>query len=993
VSAAPRPPTTAAAPDGTGLAGEPAAAPPDLEAVATRVESDLLAPLAREMPRLFVGLASLSLVTAAHVARIGTGLARIAALILLASPIVAATAALVIRRRRRGDPRAVVRAAGEAFDRHETSRALAHVALAERIEASPGHEGVSPGLARLHAARALARLPLERLAPLGARRATIARSSALAVAFAALVVLAVAHERFVEGVDVALARKGVAPLSLPWLDDVVVTIHPPAYLHLEDRKFHLGEGGLGERTIEAHRGSSIVVRGRPRRTGRELVLFGSAEGGGGAVREVPFLDDGKGRVVAHWSVESSGSLRVRARFGPVAIDEPQGFGIRAIADAVPVVELEGAPGSIEIAKAEGAIPLRYDASDDHGLREVHLVLRVGAREERRVLAKLDGEPKHDRGGYVLRTTDPLIAKARTPVAVRIEARDNDPVTGPKWGRSADLTLVPPVVGAAEAKRYAAVRAVRDRLVDDVAAAIDKESSPDPAIAKALDERFGETERAIEEVLIASHDGLRISSRTALLVRGRIRKVHDALVAARKSPRAKYGAVVDELSKLALSVDSALRALGSRDAKTIAKLLADVAEDGANAIRESSSDPSDGATSASDASARLAVDLEALDGGGGSLRSLGELGRDLGEIVENDLRRVARGRTAGPAHHAELALRDLAMRLRDPTPSFGGGTNPSAPGEPTDDDDVDGEGDESEGEAAAGDQQQKLEELAKEHGGATGEVEDLLRAAEDPKGLEGIEEEAKRRAKALRDSVAKLPKIAGLRKTLEAAEAAAREKVEGMAEALEGLQIGDAREKGDSSLKSLEEARDKAWSQIGEDAKLDQVGREVQKQIDWIDDLLAKLRKAAAQKAQSKVKSVAPREKGLEQKATEMADEKETAAPLPGPIRDLLQEAAKKMKDASEKLERGEGDKGLEAQKEAQRLLERARDAARAEEPEGRGEHGGKQLDPDAKLDIPKAEDHKGPEAFRKRVLEGLGSGASSGRLKDAVKRYAEGLIK
>jgi hypothetical protein len=42
--------------------------------------------------------------------------------------------------------------------------------------------------------------------------------------------------------------------------------------------------------------------------------------------------------------------------------------------------------------------------------------------------------------------------------------------------------------------------------------------------------------------------------------------------------------------------------------------------------------------------------------------------------------------------------------------------------------------------------------------------------------------------------------------------------------------------------------------------------------------------------------------------------------------------------------------------------------------------------------IPRAEDYKGPEAFRRRVLEGLGNAADP-RLKDAVKRYAERLLR
>ncbi len=953
-----------------------APAPPTFDEVAARVRGDLYGPVAAERRKVAVALILATIVAAAHLARVGTAGARIAAAIALFLVVVSPAVVEIVARRRGRNPRTVVRSAAFALGARETQRALDHVALAERIAQSPDHEGVSPSLARLHASRALGRLDLSRLRPMGERFSSLARSTAIFVIAIALVVLAVAPARFVEGVDVALARKGIAPIPLPWLDEVELAVHPPMYVHKNDSRYQ-GYGGL-----TAERGSALVVRGLPRRPGRTLVLADDHH-------EVPFIDDGAGGVVAHWSVTVTGHLRVRARFGAVAIDEPRGWDLVAIQDETPKVELEGAPGTIEIAKTEGSIPLRYDASDDHGLREVHLVIRVGSREERRVLAKLDGEPKHDRGGYVLRTTDPLLQKARMPVRVRIEARDNDPITGPKWGRSADLTLIPPVIGAAEATRYENAVAMRDQLVDLLAKAIAADGKVNAASAGELSKTFDTTAEAVESFLSSSHDGLRVPSRLGMFVRGRLRKVREAVAAEVKSPtNTTHAATVTAIEKVTLAFDGAVRALGNRDTKAIAKLLSEVADDGADSIRELGNKPND-----AEATSRVDVDLKALDGGGASLRRLGELGRDLGEIVENDLRRVGRARDAKDLLHAELAIKDLAMRLRPPVASFGGGTNPSAPGEPTDDEGGEGEGDESAGEESAAKQQQQLEDLTKEHGDAVGSVEDLLRAAEDPKQLEGLEEEAKRRAKRLRDSVSALPKVGGLKKTLEASEAATREKVEAMAEFLEKLQLGDARERGDSSLKAVEEARDRAWAAPGADEQLDGVATEVQKQLDWIDDLLKKLRKAAAAKAADKVKGIAPREKDLEKKAEDLGDKSEKEAPLPGPVKDLLEKAAKKMQEAADKLEKGEGDKALEAQKEAQRLLEKARDASRNEEQQqsGGGENGQKSFDD--KVDIPPADEHKGPEAFRKRVLEGLKSGANTPKLQEAIKRYAEGLVR
>jgi hypothetical protein len=45
-----------------------------------------------------------------------------------------------------------------------------------------------------------------------------------------------------------------------------------------------------------------------------------------------------------------------------------------------------------------------------------------------------------------------------------------------------------------------------------------------------------------------------------------------------------------------------------------------------------------------------------------------------------------------------------------------------------------------------------------------------------------------------------------------------------------------------------------------------------------------------------------------------------------------------------------------------------------------------------KTEIPGKDKHHGPDEFRKRVMEGLGS-SSDPLLREAVKRYAEGLLK
>jgi hypothetical protein len=104
-----------------------------------------------------------------------------------------------------------------------------------------------------------------------------------------------------------------------------------------------------------------------------------------------------------------------------------------------------------------------------------------------------------------------------------------------------------------------------------------------------------------------------------------------------------------------------------------------------------------------------------------------------------------------------------------------------------------------------------------------------------------------------------------------------------------------------------------------------------------------------------------------------------------------------MQHAADELRAGDPDKGMAEQKEAQRQLEMARQAMGSnEDGDGTdGHRGGNDddpNDPNGHADIPDAQSHKGPEEFRRRVTDGL-SQPSSGKLKDAVRRYAAGLLR
>ena len=410
-------------------------------------------------------------------------------------------------------------------------------------------------------------------------------------------------------------------------------------------------------------------------------------------------------------------------------------------------------------------------------------------------------------------------------------------------------------------------------------------------------------------------------------------------------------------------------------------------------------------------ARIAAANEVLSEGGTHLSKLGSLGADLGEIVENGVRRIRRAKGQNDFFHAELAARDLAARLRNPVPSFSGGAGggveagggaPEAGGDGSEAGDV-------EGEIAR--QQRDLEDLARDHAAELAEVEQALREAMNEEALRDVLDEARARAQRLREAADSLRSLSGGPETADSSAATGREHAEAMAGALERGSMADAVESGRQALRALEEAERKP-SQFSpfDDERVHELARrargEVAEQLAFAEKALDALRAQASEAARERLKEAAKRESKLADRAREVARQGEGGpAAMPEELLDLLKEAEGLMREAERALDGAEGEKALDKQRSAQRLLERAREAGedgdegnfdeRMAQNEGRGgqrQGDGDDLRTDSRLPIPSADQHKGPEDFRKRVMEGLG-GSSDPRLKDAVKRYAEGLLR
>jgi Domain of unknown function (DUF4175) len=916
------------------------------------------------------------LVAAGLVARFGTPVARAAAgaLSLLAFAQIFWQRAR--DRRDFSDVRRTIRRVLVPVDRVLGERALRAAALAQNAERDPRLGSLE--LARLHFQRQLERAPLARVEAYAARRAGTFRWLALGLVLIASLGVARDPSRVLEGLDVLVAQRGLAPAPMTWLTLVRVTVQPPAYLRATDRVIF---PGLGSAEAE---GSAVTVHGVAVSSGRRLVLTDGKS-------EVPFVEDGSGSVVARYVLSSDAELRVAARFGDVLIREAEGVMLQAVPDAVPIVDLEGAPERIELRDFDRQ-ELRYEASDDHGLREIDLVLRAGGREDRRPLTRLDGETKLKHGAYAIESSDPFLRRAFLPVEISVEARDDDTRAELEWGKSATLTLLPVPAGEPEAERYEALRTVRDSLTDLLAS----ELTPDAAQSDA-EHRKSDTARTralaaeLRAVLERRFAGLRLAAGPRAFLGGQARVLDRTL----PTPGSSMRRTEDVL----LALDAALRALGNRDAAQVAKRLGDAAEEAAEGAKQALT--SEGQTSGL---RRLGQALDVLRAGVEHLVVLGPLGRDVGSVAEAEIRRIKRGRDARNLLATELAARHLAARLRRPTPSFstaGGGGVESGGGSASSDDAHASDADKKFDELVA-----ELERLAEEHQQELDRVDRTLFDAEKAVDLADLKQEAAERAARLREKTASLPQFSDDPDSAHAALALGREHAQSMAQNLARLSLRDAVESGRHARSELADAAKRAKNpspfETVDDAGLAEARAELLRDLAWAEQGLARAEKSARDSTQAGLAESSGRERSLADRAANLSGRgNHGEIALPEDLADALGKAEGLMRDAAKELAAGHGDSGLSLQRDAQRLLEQssngqsgsaegdAKDKPEQSRPEDSSNSKGKRMRTDG--DVPRADAPGHADDFRRRVLDGL-SKQKSGRLSDAVRRYAEGLL-
>lgn len=921
-------------------------------------------------------LVALAFFGAALLGRLGTDTARLVAALLLLLFIVAASVLRRFAAKKWRQPRVALYRTLRRVDTERAERTVRAYSLLRRLEQSDSQSrsepqspqetiqgGESPELARLHWERLLDGVSLDAVKQAGQKERRRRMWGVALVGSLCLWLLFFQTLSLVEGVDVMLARNGQAPFPVAYVSQVSVTAEWPSYLDGTGKKRF-----VSSQLTAVPAGAELEVRVIPRVESRKLFLTDGIE-------EVPLLSDGHGGRVARWIAKDPSALRVAARFGDVLIFDTHETLLAPLDDRAPTVALSGAPTEMALEELD-QLPLKFIASDDHGLNQVDLVLRSGQRTSRKELAHLDGQRPFYQGGTTLTREHELLRRAFLPVRVTIEARDGNTASGPAWGASQAIVLIPEPLGTEFALRHRSLRqfrkAMSSYLSEHVRAAHLSLRESDEALSRAH-QTLSTAFSSLEQVLLE-----RNAPKSSLAF---IQAQLEALT----KPRGERTRPEDAL----LAVDALIENLSGRDAQTLAKNLGSAVEEIAVQARE----------------LRFGTEGVHLDGlrdlvrgaqdGAKQLGEVGNLGLDLSSVARGDLARIERSINTSSFGRAEVAAIHLAERLKRANPSFssrgGAGVESGSP-----------QGGEGSGQGAAGpasdapEQFQELAEqvdsLAQEHAEELSALEKLIEeAARAAQADFEPDEELRNSTEALREALERLPQSGMAPDGPRAEAASARSQGEAMADAVDTGNLDEAVERGLDASEALKRAQTLAEENPGwvmpRDLKAAQEALE--RVLKQTQQAAAEMKRSSDQGAKSGLDERAQRQREFSDRAKSLAEKsREPGAPLPTESTDSLERASRLLEQAAQALEQGRPQNSAELAQEAQRQLERAlpepseSEEAESSEEEGEGAEMARQGGiPDEERD--RARD------FRERVEKGLGRG--SGRLAPAVRRYAEEL--
>jgi hypothetical protein len=889
----------------------------------------------------------------ALLARVGTPWARALAALVIALPPLLAFLFVFARKKSSASDEAV--RAVRSVDVALSLRIGRASRLAESLERSPSGESVQ--LSRYHLEDVLAGVSLSDIDRSARRRGRSLTWLALGL-LALVVALTVGRVlSIVEGLDVLLARRGLAPFEVGYIEESDIEAEFPPHVAGASRKVPVL---YDEIMLPA--GSEITWRMIPRVGERRFVMTDG-------LRDAPFVSDGQGAWVARLRVDDSSELRVAAVFGDVKVLHSERVVVNTIDDRAPSVSLVGGARQLKMADLD-RLPIEFVAQDDYGLSLVELVVESGDRKERVELARLDGNRRSYRAATTVTRKTPLVQGAFQPVIITIQARDGDQVTGPGWGKSEAIVLLPEPIGESLAERHVALRAFRGALVQFGVEMQRARAGSSAARAAALRAASGTLETALSQLEARLE-------RAADPPRGSLQflRAQVAILGSGSAPSTRAEGVL-------LAVDVLMAELARADAERLSRDLGDVVAEVAASVHAAQ------ASEVAPARADLQAALEAARQGAMRLTEVGTRGLDLGSVALGDLARARRLLAAGELMRAEAVLLHLAARLRRATPSFGskGGGVESGSGSGS------GSGGSQAPLSRAPSDYDRLSQaaraIAEQHAREQEDLEQLLQDAAQAAEADARQNETlNRAADDLRAALQALPSFGRVPGTALSEASRARSQGEAMADAMDAGQLERALEAGRAAMEALERARRlnaTRGSYLSDDELRDARGA--------LERARAAAENVARQKPEPALAERAQRQRELGRAAAELAERAgEGQAPLPDGTRAALRRAGDLMQGAAEALERGDHAKGRQLSAEAQEELERAVPSERQSDsrPTDRDAADG---DPSAHTEghaqVPGQGEDRSRD-FRQRVEAGLGREA--GRYGPAVRRYAETL--
>ncbi len=926
-----------------------------------------------KFPRRLFSLLSVLILffVAALVGRAGTDAARLlgAGFFLLGGVLLILRARLW--RRLWADPHRSLRRSLAALDEDQADRAVRAYRLAKSFDSSDTGGSArteSRELAELHATRVFDGVSLDKVTS----RALVVRRRGLWLSFLMSAVcfwlLAFRALLVVEGVDVLLARGGVGPFALSYVEQLQVTAELPAYLD-----------GTGQKRLVSSRltavpqGSEIEVRIIPRVVGRKLLLTDG-------VSEAAFVSDGQGGLIARWVAEDPSKLRVAARFGDVLLLDHLETQLAPLTDRGPSVFLRGAPREVALDTLE-SLKLEFTAADDHGLAEIDVVLRSGQRTLREELVHLDGQRRVYEGAHVLTREHDFLKKAFLPVRVVIEARDGNTAAGPSWGKSQPITLLPPPLGHEVAARHRALRAFRGVLVDYLASEVTS-ARLSGLLAKETRSASALALTAGFERLSGELSGMSQAPQRSL----QFLKAQVEALSRKGSERASAEAVL-------LACDVLIENIAVTEAQSLARDLGAAVEEVAILSRELHLN--------SEGLSREGLEdlVEGTRRGAERLSEVGRLGLDLGSVALSDLGRIKSKLRVQDFPGAEAAAHHLAERLKRATPSFGSKGGAAEAGLPR--------GQNSSGSAQSGDSSamseapgaferlsEALDQLAQDNAQDLHDLERLMREAaraakEDFEPTDALE----KATSDLRRALNQLPESAEGTVGVRAEAANARSEGESMADALGAGDLVEAIERGALAQESLRRADEMAGSRPGwvDEKALKDAQDALKRAMDEARRLSRKNLNEQGSQIEEGLSKAAQAKDELARRARELQERgRQSDSPLPEQSLNALKRAHQLLKEAAQSLRQGNAHKAVERSREAQQALEEAMPQAETGESEGSADDwtdgSGEQSPKNGH--VPQ-EGGDLARDFRERVERGLGR--ESGRLSPAVRRYAEEL--